>query len=118
MISIQLPDAGTVNLDLLDEELKAALGEVCAGASTQHHNGRILLTVHLLDTATDNDIRQARKLVNAHDPDKRSARQIETQRVLDALAAAKADKDKSMQHMNTYLTLQIAAMRLGLVKDE
>ena len=118
MRNIQIPDAGTINLETLDEELRAALGDVCAGASTQNKNGRLLLTIHLQDTATDADIRRARQLVNAHDPDKLSTAQETTQLLLQEFELAGKHKDNGLAEMNTYLKLQVELLKRGLPTDD
>jgi hypothetical protein len=53
-----------VNIDALDSELRAALGELTTGFSTG--GGRVI--VHLLDAATSQQEGLARQIVLAHDP--------------------------------------------------
>lgn len=118
MINIQFPDAGTVNLETLDEELRAALGDVCAGASTQNKNGRLLLTVHLIEDATDSHIRKARQLVNAHDPQRLSTAQETTQLLLQEFELAGKHKNDGLAEMNTYLKLQVELLKRGLSTDD
>lgn len=52
-----------VNPDVLDAELRSALGDLCFGVSS----GRGQVTVHLDDAATQAQINQAQKIVADHD---------------------------------------------------
>jgi hypothetical protein len=63
MIDVTLPRA-SVNIDALDEQLRAALGGATSGFSI----GRGEVTVHLSDTATPSQIEWARAIIASHDP--------------------------------------------------
>ena len=60
-VSIQ---RGSVNVEALDAELRAALGGITSGLSLTP--GQVI--VHLVDKATPADIETARAVVLAHDP--------------------------------------------------
>src|SRR5690606_7008291 len=60
-----------VNIDALDEILRANLGEVVAGVSTS----RGQLVIHLSDAASLNQVAEAKRLFEEHDPSQLSKRQ-------------------------------------------
>jgi hypothetical protein len=57
-------ERGVVNIDALDSDLRAALGDSTSGFSVG--GGRVI--VHLLDSATRQQEDQARQIVLTHDP--------------------------------------------------
>jgi hypothetical protein len=57
-------ERGIVNIDALDADLRAALGDITSGFSVS--GGRVI--VHLLDAATRQQEDQARQIVLNHDP--------------------------------------------------
>ena len=62
-----------VNIGLLDETLKAALGVKCYGVSVRGDE----VEVHLSDDATDNDLVLAAQIVTDHDSLQKTAKQTE-----------------------------------------
>lgn len=62
------------NFDLLDEQLRSALGDRVIGVSASGTD----VTVHFADDATDEQIETARQIVEQHDPSERTSQQQET----------------------------------------
>ena len=64
-------DKATINLDKLDEEVRAGLGSVTSGVSAR--NGQAI--VHVREDVTDAQRQQAEQIVASHDSNQKTARQ-------------------------------------------
>jgi hypothetical protein len=93
-----------INIEMLDAELRATLGEQCSGISTDPHG----VIVHLTDDATQTQIDQARQIVIAHDVSVQTSEQIATKQRRDEIAklAGKALDKLTLPEIKTVLALQ------------
>src|SRR5687768_9997837 len=91
-------ERASVNIEALDADLRAALGDVSAGLSTNGEQVR----VHLTDAATPEQQSLAASIIEGHDPSQRSAsQQAEAQREL-YLAQVRRDYGATDLNLTSY----------------
>lgn len=76
-MDIQFPNTSNINFELLDEELRSAVGSQINGASYGEVDGAATLIVHFKDGVNGETHRQQiQQLITAHNPNAKTARQL------------------------------------------
>lgn len=105
-------DRTQVNVELLDAELKNALGVLVKGIST----GRGQVIVHIDDDATDADIDHVEQIVIDHDETGLTADQQKQQQRATDIAAGRQIYDVPLDEKS--ITLEGLALRIKWLEEE
>lgn len=109
------------NIPLLDEELRAALGDAFVGISIKRAGGVDTVSAHLRAEATAAQIKQAQQLIQGHDARQRTRQQQQADEQFARLQAGRAAYQQPLSKVdfnNQTLLVQLLAARLAWLEEE